>query len=580
MKQLLLGNEAVARGLWEAGCTFVSSYPGTPSTEITEAAAKYPEIYAEWAPNEKVAMEAAFGASLAGRRSFCGMKHVGLNVAADPLFTISYTGVNGGMIIGVADDAGMHSSQNEQDSRHYAKAAKLPMLEPSDSGEALEFTKLAYEMSEQFDTPVIMKMCTRISHSQSVVELGEREEAAQKPYKKDPAKYIMMPGNAKRRHPIVEERLAKIADWAEHASVNRIEAGRDYKLGIITSSTSYQYVKEACGDTYPVLKLGMVWPLPEKKILAFAKTVSLLVVVEELDGFIEDRCRDLGLAMAGKANFPLLDELSQNIIAEQLTHEKRSGIRLDENIPPRPPVMCAGCPHRGLFYTLKKNKLTVLGDIGCYTLGAVAPLGAMDTTICMGASISGLHGFNKANGGESEGRSVAVIGDSTFMHSGVTGLINTACNESNSTVIILDNSITGMTGHQQNPTTGFNLKGDPCTRIDLESLCRSIGINRVRVVDPYDLAACDQAVKEELAAQEPSVIISRRPCALLKYVKHPGPIASDPDKCVGCKSCMRIGCPAISIAGGKAVIDSTLCTGCGVCTQLCKFDALGGKKEA
>ncbi|MDE6998103.1 MAG: indolepyruvate ferredoxin oxidoreductase subunit alpha [Oscillospiraceae bacterium] len=580
MKQLLLGNEAVARGLWEAGCTFVSSYPGTPSTEITEAAAKYPEIYAEWAPNEKVAMEAAFGASLAGRRSFCGMKHVGLNVAADPLFTISYTGVNGGMIIGVADDAGMHSSQNEQDSRHYAKAAKLPMLEPSDSGEALEFTKLAYEMSEQFDTPVIMKMCTRISHSQSVVELGEREEAAQKPYKKDPAKYIMMPGNAKRRHPIVEERLAKIADWAEHASVNRIEAGRDYKLGIITSSTSYQYVKEACGDTYPVLKLGMVWPLPEKKILAFAKTVSLLVVVEELDGFIEDRCRDLGLAMAGKANFPLLDELSQNIIAEQLTHEKRSGIRLDENIPPRPPVMCAGCPHRGLFYTLKKNKLTVLGDIGCYTLGAVAPLGAMDTTICMGASISGLHGFNKANGGESEGRSVAVIGDSTFMHSGVTGLINTACNESNSTVIILDNSITGMTGHQQNPTTGFNLKGDPCTKIDLESLCRSIGINRVRVVDPYDLAACDQAVKEELAAQEPSVIISRRPCALLKYVKHPGPIASDPDKCVGCKSCMRIGCPAISIAGGKAVIDSTLCTGCGVCTQLCKFDALGGKKEA
>lgn len=570
----------MARGLWEAGCAFVSSYPGTPSTEITEAAAKYPEIYAEWAPNEKVAMEAAFGASLAGRRSFCGMKHVGLNVAADPLFTISYTGVNGGMIIGVADDAGMHSSQNEQDSRHYAKAAKLPMLEPSDSGEALEFTKLAYEMSEQFDTPVIMKMCTRISHSQSVVELGEREEAAQKPYKKDPAKYIMMPGNAKRRHPIVEERLAKIADWAEHASVNRIEAGRDYKLGIITSSTSYQYVKEACGDTYPVLKLGMVWPLPEKKILAFAKTVSLLVVVEELDGFIEDRCRDLGLAMAGKANFPLLDELSQNIIAEQLTHEKRSGIRLDENIPPRPPVMCAGCPHRGLFYTLKKNKLTVLGDIGCYTLGAVAPLGAMDTTICMGASISGLHGFNKANGGESEGRSVAVIGDSTFMHSGVTGLINTACNESNSTVIILDNSITGMTGHQQNPTTGFNLKGDPCTKIDLESLCRSIGINRVRVVDPYDLAACDQAVKEELAAQEPSVIISRRPCALLKYVKHPGPIASAPDKCVGCKSCMRIGCPAISIAGGKAVIDSTLCTGCGVCTQLCKFDALGGKKEA
>ncbi len=580
MKKLLLGNEAVARGLWEAGCTFVSSYPGTPSTEITEAAAKYPEIYAEWAPNEKVAMEAAFGASLAGRRSFCGMKHVGLNVAADPLFTIAYTGVNGGMIIAVADDAGMHSSQNEQDSRHYARAAKLPMLEPSDSAEALEFTKLAYGLSEDFDTPVIMKMCTRVAHSQSVVEPGERVEPAQKPYEKNGAKYIMMPGNAKARHPVVEERLRKIAEWAETASVNRVEPGKDRKMGIITSSTSYQYVKEACGDTYPVLKLGMVWPLPERKITEFAKSVDLLVVVEELDSFIENYCRSLGLACAGKANFPCIGELSQNAVAAQLTHEDRAGVKLEDAIPPRPPVMCAGCPHRGLFYTLKKNDLTVLGDIGCYTLGAVAPLGAMDSTICMGASISGLHGFNKANGGESEGRTVAVIGDSTFMHSGVTGLINTAYNESNSTVIILDNSITGMTGHQQNPTTGYNLKGDPCAKIDLESLCRAVGVNRVRVVDPYDLAACDAAVKEELAAKEPSVIISRRPCALLKYVKHPGPIASDPDKCVGCKSCMRIGCPAISIADGKAVIDNTLCTGCGVCTQLCKFDALGGKKEA
>ncbi|MCI8656762.1 MAG: indolepyruvate ferredoxin oxidoreductase subunit alpha [Oscillospiraceae bacterium] len=580
MKKLLLGNEAVARGLWEAGCTFVSSYPGTPSTEITEAAAKYPEIYAEWAPNEKVAMEAAFGASLAGRRSFCGMKHVGLNVAADPLFTIAYTGVNGGMIIAVADDAGMHSSQNEQDSRHYARAAKLPMLEPSDSAEALEFTKLAYDLSENFDTPVIMKMCTRVAHSQSVVEPGERVAPARKPYEKNGAKYIMMPGNAKRRHPVVEERLRKIAEWAETASVNRVEPGKDRKMGIITSSTSYQYVKEACGDTYPVLKLGMVWPLPERKITEFAGSVDLLVVVEELDSFIENYCRNLGLACAGKANFPCIDELSQNKVAAQLTHEDRAGVRLDEAIPPRPPVMCAGCPHRGLFYTLKKNNLTVLGDIGCYTLGAVAPLGAMDSTICMGASVSGLHGFNKVGGGESEGRTVAVIGDSTFMHSGVTGLINTAYNESNSTVIILDNSITGMTGHQQNPTTGYNLKGDPCAKIDLESLCRAVGIHRVRVVDPYDLAACDAAVKEELAAKEPSVIISRRPCALLKYVKHPGPIASDPDKCVGCRSCMRIGCPAISIADGKAVIDNTLCTGCGVCTQLCKFDALGGKKEA
>ncbi len=579
MKKLMLGNEAAARGLYETGCAFVSSYPGTPSTEITEAAAKYPEIYAEWAPNEKVAMEAAFGASLAGRRSFCGMKHVGLNVAADPLFTIAYTGVNGGMVIAVADDAGMHSSQNEQDSRHYARAAKLPMLEPSDSAEALAFTKLAYDLSEQFDTPVMLKMCTRIAHSQSVVETGQRVEPDAKPYEKNPGKYIMMPGNAKRRHPVVEERLRKLTEWAETASINRVEPGSSHKMGIITSSTSYQYVKEACGDTYPVLKLGMVWPLPEKKILDFAKSVSMLVVVEELDAFIEDHCRNLGLACVGKAHFPRVDELSQNEVAAELSQAFPAGVKLGGDIPPRPPVMCAGCPHRGLFYTLAKNKLTVLGDIGCYTLGAVAPLGAMDTTICMGASVSGLHGFNKAMGGENEGRTVAVIGDSTFMHSGVTGLINTAYNESHSTVIILDNSITGMTGHQQNPTTGFNLKGDPCAKIDLESLCRAVGIRRVRVVDPYDLAACDAAVKEELAADEPSVIISRRPCALLKYVKHPGPVHADPDKCVGCKSCMKIGCPAISIRDGKAVIDSTLCTGCGVCAQLCKPNALGGKEE-
>jgi len=579
MKTLLLGNEAVARGLYESGCGFVSSYPGTPSTEITEAAAKYPEIYAEWAPNEKVAMEAAFGAALAGKRSFCGMKHVGLNVAADPLFTISYTGVNAGMIIAVADDAGMHSSQNEQDSRHYAKAAKLPMLEPSDSAEALAFTKLAYELSEQFDTPVLMKMCTRVSHSQSVVETGEREEPAQKPYEKNGPKYIMMPGFAKRRHPVVEERLRRLADWAETADLNRVEPGKDHKMGIITSSTSYQYVKEACGDTYPVLKLGMVWPLPERKIIDFSKTVEELVVVEELDGFIEEHCRNLGLSCTGKSRFSCIDELSQNIVARELLGGSPAGVKLDENIPARPPVMCAGCPHRGLFYTLKQNKVTVLGDIGCYTLGAAAPLEAMDSTICMGASISGLHGFNKAAGGAGEGKTVAVIGDSTFMHSGVTGLINTAYNESNSTVIILDNSITGMTGHQQNPTTGYNLKGDPCTKIDLESLCHAVGIKRVRVVDPYDLAACDTVVKEELAAAEPSVIISRRPCALLKYVKHAGPISADADKCVGCKSCMKVGCPAISIADKKAVIDNTLCTGCGVCSQLCRFGALGGRKE-
>ncbi len=577
MKTLMLGNEAVARGLYEAGCSFVSSYPGTPSTEITEAAAKYPEIYAEWAPNEKVAMESAFGAALAGHRSFCGMKHVGLNVAADPLFTISYTGVNAGMVIVVADDAGMHSSQNEQDSRHYAKASKIPMLEPSDSAEALAFAKLAYDLSERFDTPVLLKMCTRVSHSQSVVETSDRAEAPAKPYEKNGPKYIMMPGNAKRRHPVVEQRTADLIAWAETAEINRIEDGADHKIGIITGSTSYQYVKEVCGDWFPVLKLGMVWPLPEKKIRDFAATVDHLLVVEELDGFIEEHCRNLGLALSGKDYFSCIDELSQNIVAEKLGLPVPAGTALEEAIPPRPPVMCAGCPHRGLFYTLKKNKLTVMGDIGCYTLGAVAPLAAMDATICMGASISGLHGFLKS-GGDSK-NTVAVIGDSTFMHSGMTGLVNVAYNESNATVIILDNSITGMTGHQQNPTTGYNLKGDPATKIDLEALCHAIGIRRVRVVDPYNLAECNQAVQEELAADEPSVIISRRPCALLKTVKHGKPLFVDEETCKECGMCMKIGCPAISMIGGKAKIDNTLCTGCGVCRQLCKFDALQLPKE-
>ena len=573
MKQLMLGNEAVARGLYEAGCAFVSSYPGTPSTEITEAIAKYPEVYAEWAPNEKVAMEAAFGASLAGRRSFCGMKHVGLNVAADPLFTISYTGVNAGMVFGVADDAGMHSSQNEQDSRHYARAAKVPMLEPSDSAEALAMTKLAYELSEQFDTPVLVKMCTRVSHSQSVVETGERQEHL-KEYQKDIAKYVMMPGNAKRRHPVVEARTQALVAYAESCDINVVEDGEDKSVGFITSSTSYQYIKEVMGDKHPVMKLGLIWPMPVEKIRTFAATVEKLVIVEELDGFIESHCKDLGIDCVGKEVFSCIDELSQNKVAAQLGREVVSGVKLDEAIPPRPPVMCAGCPHRGLFYTLKKNKLTVLGDIGCYTLGAVAPLAAVDSVICMGASVSGIHGFCKSQDGAADNKTVAVIGDSTFMHSGITGLVNMAYNESNATVIIVDNSITGMTGHQQNPTTGFNLKGDPCAKIDLETLCRAVGIKRVRVVDPYDLKQCDEAIKEELAAKGPSVIISRRPCALLKYVKHKKPVTVDENKCVGCKSCMRIGCPAISMVGGKAKVDATQCVGCGVCEQLCKLGAL------
>lgn len=573
MKQLMLGNKAFARGLYEAGVSVVSSYPGTPSTEVTEEAAKYDEIYCEWAPNEKVAMEVAFGACLAGKRSFCGMKHVGLNVAADPLYTCSYTGVNAGMLICVADDPGMHSSQNEQDSRHHAIAAKVPMIEPSDSAEALEFAKLAYEMSEQFDTPVIMKMCTRVAHSQSIVDTSERIVPPAKPYEKNIAKYVMMPGNAIRRHPFVEERTRKLVEYANDCPFNKVEMG-DTKLGIITSSTSYQYVKEVFGDQACILKLGLVNPLPEKLILDFAAKVEKLAIVEELDPIIENHCKALGLTVTGKDVLPMEGEFSQNLLAKKFGIKTPEYKTLDEQLPNRPPVMCAGCPHRGLFYTLSKNKVTVLGDIGCYTLGAVAPLNAMEMTLCMGASISAIHGFNKALGEESENKTVAVIGDSTFMHSGMTGLANIAYNQSNSTVIVLDNSITGMTGHQQNPLTGYNIKGDPAGKINLEALCRAMGFERIRVVDPYNLDECDKVIKEELAANEPSVIISRRPCALLKYVKHNAPLKVDADKCVGCKSCMKLGCPAISIKNGKAVIDTTLCVGCGVCSQLCKLGAL------
>ena len=578
MKKLMLGNEAFARGLYEAGCKVVSSYPGTPSTEITEYAAKYDEVYCEWAPNEKVAAEVAFGASLAGARSACCMKHVGLNVAADPLFTLSYTGVNGGMVICVADDPGMHSSQNEQDSRHYAVASKIPMLEPSDSREAKEFTKAAFELSERFDTPVLLRMCTRIAHSQCAVELEDRKEAGLKEYVKNPQKFIMSPANAIRRHPAVEERTAAVTAFAESCEFNRVEMAENNSLGIITSGTCYEYVREVFGESVSVLKLGLVNPLPEKLINDFAKKVERVIVIEELDPVIENHCKALGISVEGKNLFPIVGEFSQSIIAKTLGMPEKPHLE-KEALPVRPPVMCSGCPHRGLFYVLAKNKLTVLGDIGCYTLGSAAPLNAIDSVLCMGASVSGIHGFNKARGKDSENKTVCVIGDSTFMHSGMTGLANIAYNGTNSTVIIVDNSITGMTGHQQNPTTGYNIKGDPATKINLEALCHALGINRVRTVDPYDLKETEKAVKEEIAVNEPSVIISRRPCALLKYVKAKKPLTVDTDKCRSCKACMKIGCPSITMKDNKAHVDATLCTGCGVCSQLCAFNALGGENE-
>lgn len=573
MKKLMIGNQAVAAGLHDGGLGVVSSYPGTPSTEITEFLAKYDDLHSEWAPNEKVACEVAFGASLAGARSACAMKHVGLNVAADPLFTLSYTGVNGGMVICVADDPAMHSSQNEQDSRHYAIASKIPMLEPADSQEAYSFAKEAFELSEKFDTPVLLRMCTRIAHSQSIVETSEPKAAVLKDYEKNPQKYIMMPGNAIKRHPIVEQRTEALREFAEDCAYNTVEMNSD-EIGIITSGCSYLYVKEVLGDSVSILKIGMPYPLPVKLIKDFASKVKKLYVIEELDPIIENHVKALGIEVIGKDVFSILGEFSQDTIKKAFGKDAALTVSADSAIPARPPMMCAGCPHRGMYYVLAKNKITVLGDIGCYTLGAVPPLNALDSTLCMGASVSGLHGFNAARGNETEQRSVAVIGDSTFMHSGMTGLVNVAYNATNSTVIILDNSITGMTGHQQNPTTGYNIKGDPAAKVDLEALCKALGINRVRVVDPYDLKACEIAVKEELAAEEPSVIISRRPCVLLKSVKPLPALKVESDKCKSCKRCMTMGCPAISFKNGKAKIDSTLCVGCGVCKQLCAFDAI------
>ncbi len=576
MKKLLLGNEAVARGLYEAGCRVASSYPGTPSTEITEVISKYDEITSEWAPNEKVAAEVAFGAAVAGARSFCGMKHVGLNVAADPLFTSSYTGVNAGMVIGVADDPGMHSSQNEQDSRHYAQASKIMMLEPADSDECLKYAKMAYELSERFDTPILLRLTTRVSHSRSLAEVGERVDNGLKEYVKNPQKYVMVPANAKGKHVVVEKRILDQIEYCEAEAVanglNSVEYN-DKKIGVITAGICYEYAKEALGDKASYLKLGCVYPLPEKLIKDFCKECETVYVLEELDDFIETHCKKIGVEVIGKSAFTLQGEYSQGLIRKVVLGEDVESVKADVDVPARPPVLCAGCPHRGLFYTLKRLNVTVSGDIGCYTLGVAKPLGMMDTVLCMGGSVSGLHGRNLANPDKAN-KSVAVIGDSTFIHSGVTGLIDIAYNNSNSVTIILDNSITGMTGHQQNPTTGYNIKGEPAAAVSLEKLCEAVGINNVFVVDPYNLDECYTTIGKALDLNAPAVVISRRPCALLKTVKHNPPLKVNKDKCKSCKMCMKIGCPAISMKDGKAEIDFTQCLGCNVCSQLCKFGAI------
>lgn len=572
-KKLLLGNEAVARGLYEAGVTVVSSYPGTPSTEITEAVTKYDEIYSEWAPNEKVAFEVAFGASLGGARSFCAMKHVGLNVAADPLYTASYIGVNGGMVCAVADDPGMHSSQNEQDSRHHAIASKVPMLEPSDSAECLGYTMQAYELSERFDTPVLLRLSTRISHSRSIVVTGERQARENLPYVRNVAKNVMMPAMAKARHIDVEARTEALRAWAETSGINRAEY-HDKSIGVICAGTTYMYAREALGDRVSYFKLGMVNPLPVDTLKAFAAQVGRLIVIEELDDVIETHCRKLGLTLEGKSLFPLCGEFSQSMVRKAVLGTENEYRTYPGEIPARPPVLCAGCPHRGLYYAIKPFKPYVSGDIGCYTLGASAPLSMMDACVCMGASVSALHGFNTARGKEQARRSLAVIGDSTFIHSGITGLIDIVYNKGISTVVVLDNSTTGMTGHQNNPANGLTIKGDPTSAVDLEALARAVGIRRVRVVDPFDVEGTRKAIGEELEAEEPSLVISRRPCALLKSVKPQPALRVEDAKCVGCKACLTVGCPAISFKDGKAVIDSVQCLGCGVCAYACRTGAL------
>lgn len=583
---LLSGNEAIARAAWEAGCKVATAYPGTPSTEILENMAAYPEVNAEWSPNEKVALEVGAGASYAGARTLVSMKHVGLNVAADPLFTLSYTGVKGGLVIISCDDPELHSSQNEQDNRHYARASKLPMIEPSDSSEAYRFTKLAFELSEKFDCPVLVRPTTRISHAMGLVEVGQRKEGPLPiELKKDPAKLVMLPGYARPRHPKIEARMRELEEFAETFEENRIEMG-DADIGIITAGISYLYVKEALPDA-SIIKLGMAWPMPKKMIRDFASRVKKLYVVEELDPFIEDFVKSLGIEVTGKAVIPICGELNPAVVRAAILGGSAKKIAFDSELPPRPPIMCPGCPHRGLFWVLKKEKVFVCGDIGCYTLAAQKPLEALDTCLCMGAGIGQAFGIEKALGDEGRGKVVAVIGDSTFAHSGITSLMDIAFNRGRVPVIILDNRTTAMTGRQGNPISGLSACGENTNCVDIEALAKSLGIKNVAVVNPYDIDQTQKAVAKSLGAETASVIITRSPCVLLPEFKNvrKDPMKVDADKCDACKTCLMVACPAVmwvsgdSEVNGKkrkgfAEIDELTCTGCGVCAAVCKTGAI------
>ena len=571
-KVIMLGNEAIARGAYEAGVKVSAAYPGTPSTEISENLVKYKDdIYAEWSPNEKVATEVAIGASVSGVRSMACMKHVGLNVAADPLYTVSYMGVNGGLVVIVADDPGLYSSQNEQDTRMVARAAQVPVLEPSDSMEAKEFMKLAYEISENFDRPVVFHTTTRLAHSQGLVELCDRVEPEDKPYEKDIRKNVMMPGNAKLRHIEIEKRNLELAEAANTMAINKVEMNNT-KIGVITSGIPYQYVKEASPNA-SVLKLGMVNPLPKKLIEEFAQKVETLYIVEELDPVIEEQVKSWGVKAIGKEIFTVQGEYSANMIREAILGEK-ADVKAPAQVPGRPPILCPGCPHRSVYHVLNKLKIHAAGDIGCYTLGAVAPLSVVDTTICMGASISSLHGMEKAKGKDYIKNWVAVIGDSTFLHTGVNSLMNMMYNRATGTVMILDNSTTGMTGHQDHAATGKTLLGEPTYAIDIPALCRAIGVKNVVEVNAFDIEKLEKVVKEEVAKDEVSVIITKSPCVLLDKSKKPVYIAHE-DKCKKCGMCMKPGCPAMTRnADGTIHIDDTMCTGCGLCETLCKFEAI------